>query len=42
MSEFLSKAVSLITSAGGKIIVAILVFIVGRIVIGALTKAWRS
>ena len=38
MSEFLSKAVSLITSAGGKIIVAILVFIVGRIVIKALSK----
>ena len=38
MSEFLSKAVSLLTSAGGKIIVAILVFIVGRLVIKGLTK----
>ena len=38
MSEFLSKAVSLLTAAGGKIIVAILVFIIGRIIIKALVK----
>ena len=38
MNEFLDKAVSLLTSAGGKILVAILVFIVGRIVIKALVK----
>ena len=38
MSEFLDKAVSLLTTAGGKIIVAILVLIVGRIVINAIAK----
>ena len=39
MSEFTSKAISMLTAVAGKIIVAILVFIVGRIIINALNKA---
>ncbi len=38
MSEFASSAVRMLTAVGGKIIVAILVFIVGRIIINALGK----
>ncbi|MBP3879715.1 MAG: mechanosensitive ion channel [Lachnospiraceae bacterium] len=36
MQEFLNKAVELCTQAGGKVILAIVVFIVGRIIIGKI------
>ena len=38
MNEFLSKAVDLCTAAGGKLVLALLVFIIGRIVIGKLLQ----
>ena len=42
MSEFSSKAISMLTAAAGKIIVAILVLIVGRIIINALAKGLKK
>jgi len=39
MSEFMDKVMSILTTVGGKIILAIVVFIVGRIIINALSKA---
>ena len=39
MSEFLSKVIGILTTVGGKILLAIVVFIVGRIIIKALGKA---
>ena len=38
MEEFLSKGIELLTHAAGKIVVAILVFIIGRIVIKAILR----
>ena len=38
MQEFFNKAVDLCTQAGGKVILAIVVFIVGRIIIGKIMK----
>ena len=38
MSEFMEKVVSILTTVGGKIILALVVFIVGRIIINALSK----
>jgi small conductance mechanosensitive channel len=38
MEGFMSKAVELLTTAGSKIILALLIFIVGRIVIGKIMK----
>ncbi len=39
MSEFMDKVTGILTTVGGKIILAIVVFIVGRIIINALSKA---
>lgn len=39
MTEFLDKVVSLMTTAGGKIILAVVVLIVGSLIIKALVKA---
>ena len=36
MSEFLSKVIGILTTVGGKIILAIMVMIVGRIIIQAI------
>ena len=38
MQEFFNKAVDLCTQAGGKVILALVVFIVGRIIIGKIMK----
>ncbi len=38
MSEFLSKVIGILTTVGGKILLAIVVFIVGRIIIKAIGK----
>ena len=38
MQEFLAKVIDIATNAGGKIILAIIVFIIGKIVIGKLLK----
>lgn len=38
MEEFVSKGIELLTQAGGKIIAALLVFIIGRLVIKAILK----
>ena len=38
MESFANKAIELLTQAGGKIIVALIVFIVGRLIIKALMK----
>ena len=42
MSEFLEKAISILTTAGGKIILAVVVLIVGSIVIKALIKGLQK
>ena len=42
MGEFASKAISMLTAAAGKIIVAIIVFIVGRIIINAIAKGLKK
>ena len=39
MSEFGTKAIDLLTAAGGKIIAAILVFIIGRFIVGRVLAA---
>ena len=39
MNEFMDKVTGILTTVGGKIILAIVVFIVGRIIINALSKA---
>jgi len=38
MNEFMDKLIGILTTVGGKIILAVLVFIVGRIIIKALNK----
>ena len=42
MGEFASKAISMLTAAAGKIIVAIIVFIEGRIIIKAIAKGLKK
>ena len=38
MSEFLKKAIDLLTQAGGKILLAVVVFIVGKLIIGKILQ----
>ena len=42
MQEFINKAIDIATNAGSKIILAIIIFIIGRIIIGKIVKMFQS
>ena len=42
MESFLNKGIELLTQAGGKIIIAILVFVIGRLIIKAILKFFEK